>query len=89
MSRYVPTCVILGAIATLTALVVSRLDAAEKDEVRKIADLVKADKDNEAKAAAAKYAKKHEYIDDLMTAFGKAAIGEHPRSQLRAPTRRS
>jgi hypothetical protein len=74
MTRSVSISIFLGAIA-VTALVVARLDAAERDEFRKIVELVKSDKDAGVKDAAKAYAVKHSEIDELMQSFRPAKKG--------------
>jgi hypothetical protein len=61
------------AIVTLavTALVVRDLRAADKAGIQKIVDLIKAGKNDDAKAAAKAYAAKSDDLEDLMAGFSR------------------
>ena len=60
----------IAALAA-AAMIVVRAEAADKDAIQKIINLVKAGKNDDAKAAAKKYAAAHPEVDELMDAFGK------------------
>jgi hypothetical protein len=57
------------AVFAVAVTVGNRTDAADKAGIQKIADLVKAGKMDEAKAAAKKYAAANMDVEELMTAF--------------------
>ncbi|HEX3314095.1 MAG TPA: hypothetical protein VHR72_04345 [Gemmataceae bacterium] len=63
----------LAALA-VTALVVHEVRAADKDQIHKIADSIKAGKMDAAKADAKAYAGKNKEVDDLMDGFGKKGL---------------
>jgi len=66
-----------GALALLTGaiVVIGQAQAVEKDQVKKIAEMIKKGDTAGAKKAAEAYAKKNSDVDELMTAFKPAKKG--------------
>src|SRR5258708_2630931 len=64
----------IAVVAVLTT-VVSRVEAAEKAALLKIVENLKSGKAADAASAAKAYAKAHDDVDELMTAFKKGAKG--------------
>jgi Cytochrome C' len=60
------------AVVAAAALLVQRAEAADNAGIKKIVELIKAGKNDEAKAAAKSYAKAHDDLDELMGAFKTA-----------------
>ena len=54
------------ALVAVAVTIVSRAEAADNAGIQKIVDLIKAGKNDEAKAAAKKYAGSHDDVEELM-----------------------
>jgi hypothetical protein len=66
---------VLGIAAlAMVALLVRQVEAAEKDDIAKIAAALAGGKADAAKTAAKKYAEDNKGIDDLMEGFGKKGL---------------
>jgi hypothetical protein len=66
-----------GAVALLAgvAVIIGQAQAVEKDQIKKIAEMIKKGDTAGAKKAAEAYAKKNTDVDELMTAFKPAKKG--------------
>ena len=63
------------AVVAVAATVVARVEAADKAALLKIVEHLKSGKASDAADAAKKYAKAHDDVDELMSAFKKGAKG--------------